>query len=104
MSILPGKFVGLKQAVKRLYWRLKFYVAPEPLPKNPDGKVYLNLGCGSSTSSEFINIDAVPLGRTHYLSDVRDLSRFPDNSVDLIYASHVIEHLPRTDLPAAFAE
>ena len=30
-----------------------------------------------------------------YIGDISDLSRFEDNSIDEIYASHVVEHVPQ---------
>jgi len=63
------------------------------LPKNPDGKVLIHLGCGDINSSEFINVDCRPAPHIHYVRDVSDLSIFPDNYADLVYACHVLEHI-----------
>lgn len=104
MVFLKGKFVREKEALLHWYWRLKFRLFRAPLPLTTDGKIYLNLGCGQHTSGEFINVDAVPHELTHYLSDITDLSMFPSNAVDLIYASHVIEHLPRNTLNTVLKE
>ena len=30
-----------------------------------------------------------------YQGDISDLSQFEDNSIDEIYASHVVEHVPK---------
>jgi predicted SAM-dependent methyltransferase len=102
--MLKGKFIREKMALKQAYHRLKFYVARPPYPENVDGKVYLNIGCGVNTSPEFINVDAVPQEKTHVLADARKLPMFADGSVDMIYASHVIEHLPRNDVPSTLRE
>lgn len=77
---------------------------PPKFPVNADGKTYLNLGSSDRTSSEFTNIDAVPSRFTHYVENIENLSRFPDNSVDMVYASHVIEHIPRGRLVATIRE
>jgi len=68
------------------------------LPQNPDGKVYLHLGCGDINSPEFINVDSRPAPHVHYIGDVTDLSIFPDNYADLIYACHILEHIPRPQI------
>jgi predicted SAM-dependent methyltransferase len=36
-----------------------------------------------------------------YLGDISDLSQFADRSIDEIYASHVLEHVPSRDIPQA---
>lgn len=54
----------------------------------------VHLGCGDINRPYFINVDARPLPHVdHVISDITDLSFLADNSVDLIYASHVIEHV-----------
>jgi len=80
---------------KRRFRLLRRLIKAPRLPVNPGGKIYLNLGCGSASDREFINIDVVGLPNIHHLHDIKDLSMFSSNSVDLIYASHVVEHLPR---------
>lgn len=104
MKMLKGKFVPQKQAILRAFYRAKYVFFREQFPKNSDGKTYLNLGCGPASSSEFINIDASPSAKTHILTDIQNLPMFKSNSVDLIYASHVIEHIPRGNLHNTLAE
>jgi predicted SAM-dependent methyltransferase len=46
-----------------------------------------------------------PGEHTDHVGDLRDLSRFGDASFDMVYASHVFEHLGhRRDLPRALRE
>lgn len=104
MNQAKDKLIKIRSQLVRLWWRLKYTFFREKMPKNADGKVYLNLGCGSRTSPEFINIDALPFGQTHLVSDIQNLSMFPDNSVDMIYASHVVEHIPRNRLLGTLKE
>ncbi|RLC80041.1 MAG: hypothetical protein DRJ03_22395 [Chloroflexi bacterium] len=52
----------------------------------------LNIGCGPYTFPGWHNIDKEP-GPGIILRDVRRGLPYPDNSVDLIYASHFLEHL-----------
>ncbi|MFZ1987930.1 MAG: methyltransferase domain-containing protein [Minisyncoccia bacterium] len=85
-------------------WRLKYAFARESFPKNAGGKTYLNLGAGDTVSKEFVNIDAVPFRRTHLIADIQNLYMFPDNSVDMVYGSHVAEHIPRGRLLGALRE
>lgn len=56
-------------------------------------KNYLNLGCGSVFSPNWINLDFVPVSEQVRRWDIRKDLPFADNSVDVCYSSHVIEHL-----------
>jgi predicted SAM-dependent methyltransferase len=88
---------------KRALFLRRKLLAPS-VPMNPDGKVYVNVGCGFDTSKEFINVDVLPLPHIHHMHDITDLSMFPDDSVDLMYASHVVEHLPVKKLISTLKE
>lgn len=74
------------------------------LPKAKDNKVYIHLGCGPINAEGFINIDVLPYSHVHYIRQVDDLSIFPDEYADLIYASHVLEHLSYHDVPRVLRE
>ncbi len=92
----------------------------------------LNLGCGHKTADSFVNMDWSPLLRVAnsrvmkfavapFLSNerrariaadigdirVHNLSKgipYPDNSVDAIYHSHLMEHIDREHVPGFLAE
>lgn len=51
----------------------------------------LNLGCGEYILDGFVNIDLYS-EYADIKADVSDLSQYPDNFVDEIFACHVIEH------------
>jgi len=58
----------------------------------------LNLGCGNKRLPGFLNIDIDPAVHTAGYSDEMGstcLFQYKDNSVDEIYASHVLDHLSR---------
>jgi SAM-dependent methyltransferase len=69
--------------------RLRRALCPIPYPRPPDGKLNLHLGCGRVNHPRFVNIDLRP---------------FRDGSVDLIYASHCLEHFSHHDVPAVLEE
>jgi predicted SAM-dependent methyltransferase len=64
--------------------------------KTPDlnNEINLHLGCGSINHPKFINIDGLPAPHVHYIRSLDNLSIFKSNTVDLIYASHCLEHFP----------
>jgi predicted SAM-dependent methyltransferase len=59
-----------------------------------DGKL-LHLGCGNKHLPGFINIDIQKLPEVDLVADITDLSFIPAESVDLIYACHVLEHIDK---------
>jgi len=57
----------------------------------------LHLGCGNKHIEGFINVDARELPEVDVVDDVESLEKFTRGSVDLIYASHVLEHTGRLE-------
>lgn len=64
-------------------------------------KLKLHLGCGKIHIDGFINVDIKYLPTVDVVENIRHLGSFEENSVDLIYASNVLEHLGRWEyIPA----
>jgi SAM-dependent methyltransferase len=59
--------------------------------------IKLHLGCRSKKIHGFVNIDIDPSVEPDLIEDVRSLPSFKQNSVDLIYASHVLEHFKKRE-------
>jgi predicted SAM-dependent methyltransferase len=55
----------------------------------------LNLGCGTVRLDGFVNVDIRFLPGVDRIEDIRYLRSFKNDSVDLIYACAVLEHLNR---------
>jgi len=55
----------------------------------------LHLGCGRKYIPGFVHVDLQELDHIDYRTSVDDLSFAGDDSVDLIYSSHVLEHFGR---------
>jgi len=65
---------------------------------------YLNLGCGESIFPKpFENLDIRPLDGVDHIGEVYPL-KFEDNTFDLVYASHLLEHFTRTDTQKIVSE
>ena len=64
----------------------------------------LHLGCGPNYLPGFVNIDANPQRKVDLWLDVRNGLPFPDNSVDSIYSTHMLEHFYHDELLRLFAE
>jgi predicted SAM-dependent methyltransferase len=67
-------------------------------------KQYLHLGCGPVNHPKFINIDGVPSPHIHYVRAIDNLALFKNNSVDLIYACHCLEHFSPQRVPLILNE
>lgn len=59
--------------------------------------VKLHLGCGHKHIEGYINIDVRELPEVDEVDDVKALTKFENNSVDVIYASHILEHITRKE-------
>lgn len=80
LVILFGKF-------SRLLFR------PE-LPDTNCVGVNVHLGCGAANHPDFINVDGFPFPHVHFVHGINKLPMFENGTVDLIYASHCLEHFP----------
>ena len=78
---------------------------------NTDKKIVLNIGCGKtkleSQSKHFIDwkeirIDAYENNTADLITSIVDLNKIPNESVDAVWASHVVEHNYWHDLPKVF--
>ena len=66
--------------------------------------VRLHLGCGDDRREGWINVDTREQVAPDVVARAERLSMFPDDSVDLIEACHLFEHLPLHDAHRALAE
>lgn len=55
----------------------------------------LNIGCGSKVIPGFTNLDFYSGNGVDVVADASLPLPFPDNSFDLVYASHILEHFHR---------
>ena len=72
--------------------------AVQPLPATASSTAVRRLHIGGKVHSEGWEIlNALPGPDVDHLGNANNLSRFADNSFDVIYASHVVEHLDYRD-------
>lgn len=64
---------------------------------------YLHLGCGNIRIPGFCNVDIMPTSAVDVVSDISKLDNFSDNSVELIYACHVLEYFSHDDTVSVLA-
>ena len=75
-----------------------------PLPDIDKEGLKLHLGCGDVDLPGFVNIDVSPAPHVHHVRRVERLPLFADGTVDLIYASHVLEHFPHESVVGVLSE
>lgn len=64
----------------------------------------INMGCGwRNFGKDWIHIDGGDYNHLDYNS-ITNLSQFNDNSIDLIYASHLIEYFDREEIKSILQE
>jgi len=64
----------------------------------------LHLGCGKRFIPGFVHIDVVDYPHVEHVAAIDSLPFIPDNSVDLIYVCHVLEHFKRRDVERVLKE
>ncbi len=70
----------------------------------PAPPLKLHLGCGKRHIPGFIHVDAAPAPHIDWVTRVERLSMFEDGAAEFIYASHVLEHFSRREVPRVLAE
>ena len=61
-------------------------------------KLKLHLGCGKRFIPGYVHIDVVDYPHIDHVTSIDNLSMFQDNTVDVIYNCHVLEHFKRQDV------
>jgi len=64
----------------------------------------LHLGCGKRLIPGFVHIDAIDYPHVDHVATIDNLSFLGDDSADLIYNCHVLEHFKRRDVPRVLKE
>ena len=68
------------------------FMANQTVHYAPNGRSYLNTGCGQTYSVDWNNLDRTR-GRHIVYHDLRKPLPYPENSFDAVYSSHFLEHL-----------
>lgn len=61
---------------------------------------YLNLGCGARLHPDWVNVDVAPQHSSVIRHDLSQPIPFPADTFDVVYHSHLLEHLPRRNAQA----
>jgi predicted SAM-dependent methyltransferase len=69
-----------------------------------ENRMKLHLGSGKRYIPGFVHVDAVDYPHINHVTTIDNLSFIPDNSVELIYNCHVLEHFKRRELDRVLQE
>lgn len=61
------------------------------------GPIKLDIGCGEHKKEGYIGVDKIPFPGVDVVHNIEDGLPFGNNSVDIIYAKHALEHLYKFD-------
>lgn len=103
MQLLKKIFRKISRFISEIFLRFDFLkrsVVKPKVPVNAGDKTYVHIGCGEINAPEFINIDARPHSHVHIVTDdlIGGLQQFPDDSIDLVYMSHLLEHISHREV------
>lgn len=74
------------------------------LKNSKKNKRFLEIGPGDKRIDDFETINIIKTDSTDYVGDATKRIDFPDETFDLIYASHVLEHTPWYTLESTIKE
>jgi glycosyltransferase involved in cell wall biosynthesis/predicted SAM-dependent methyltransferase len=89
---------------KKLYTLLQPSISEKRVAADPSGMSFLNLGCGRRFHPSWINVDFVSTNPKVLAYDLKKDIPFQDASFDVVYHSHLLEHLPRSYAPKFIQE
>ena len=98
------KYRNFKSNIKNISGKIIRQFKRPPFPALDNKEVYLHLGCGPVNHPSFINIDGIAYPHIHYIRAIDNLKPFAPESVDLIYASHCLEHFSFRKVPKVLSE
>ena len=82
----------IKRLIRILLGRSAMFLRKNPPKMNPSDAKRLHLGCGNIRLSGFCNVDILVTPAVDVVSDISKLDNFANNSIEQIYACHVLEH------------
>ena len=67
-------------------------------------EIKLHIGCGKKYIPGFTHIDIRKLPHVDYVTSADKLAMFEDNTVDLVYACHILDHFRRNQIEDVLKE
>jgi SAM-dependent methyltransferase len=69
-----------------------------------NGRCFVNVACGEVYLDDWINLDYTPVSKRVQKADLLKPLPLANGSADLLYSSHFLEHIPKTEAPAFLGE
>lgn len=93
-------FVKVETFLYRFLWQP--FLLRRMAEKN--AKRFLEIGPGDERIQNFETVNLIKTPQTDYIADVSQYLPFGDETFDVVYASHVLEHTPWYQVEKTFAE
>lgn len=75
-----------------------------PIERGPRGLLRVHVGCGTVVLPGWYNVDERWFPHVHHVGAANHLGSLSDASAEVVYASHVLEHLSHRDSRATLEE
>lgn len=98
------QYQNTKQEIKNIYGKIVRQIKRPDFPSDTKNAKNLHLGCGMVNHPSFINMDGQAASHIHFVRGIDKLKPFQDQTIDLIYASHCLEHFPFNKIPHILLE
>lgn len=85
-------------------WLASFLARPDSVCSVRETMKLVNLGCGYRYHPDWINVDSYPAGPDVIVHNLKNGLPFSDNEFDIVYHSHLLEHLSKNYTPVFLGE
>jgi predicted SAM-dependent methyltransferase len=97
---------GVRDSIVRALYKVpadRAGVAPSTVP-GPQGLLRVHIGCGTVQLDGWFNVDERWFPHVHHVGAADRLGVLPDGAAEVVYASHVLEHLSHRATDATLRE
>jgi predicted SAM-dependent methyltransferase len=88
----------IERTVRKIYRKVKLLLQKRGPAISPSEARKLHLGCGNIRLPGYCNVDILKTIAVDVISDISKLDNFQNDSIESIYACHVLEHFSHEEV------